>query len=920
MKNNPNTNNPATDKLKLNAVYFNQRKQDGKDSQENKSGLTWYNEGEDFKSRLQSALNDCNQGQHILVSFTGSGNGLQQFLNDSASKICTTDVVMGCSTSKNQLLKELQNGFRVSELNSAFAIVTPEIVSQALKSGNNLNEKYDFLYAISKAANSWHNISLSVSDEIKTIPGFKDKLRVSLNRFNPMHFKSDPVRHLFWALCAVVLVVMCSMSKQAGISGDEFTQYRWADTAIIPYYTEGKETAINEDKKTLMHLYGSSFDTFTAMMVRITGTEDIYELRHFWNAVFGFFCLFFAAQIIRRLTNSYKWAIIGLILLFFTPRLLGDSLNNPKDIPFATGYVMGLYYAIRFYGRNGGRISQMLGLIFGIALAISIRIGGLVLMPTVGLLAALSFIQGIGFEQFSKLKWMGFGKFLKNFSLIAFFAYLLGIAFWPYGIDEPFSNPFKALSAFTNFQASLSQLFEGKFTDSSALPAHYLSKYILITMPLVSLLGLVFYLIFGFTKRNYTHSSMIVLFAAVFPVFYIWFQQSNVYGGMRQILFVVPCLVVSGVMGFYLLEKWLSKWKFVSLASPAIACLLVAPPAIHTAKNHPLTYVYFNELVGGVKGAYSNYEMDYYLGSLRQSTEWLLQNVIRKNPDKKYFIQSYGMDHVKYYCRKDKNVRVGFTHPKEMFRWTNDSNNNWDYHIFYNGFTDHNRLAKGYYPPSGTIYTPTVDGKPMGWVVERKSRDDYAGYSALMKNEFRLSIEKFNNYIKSTGDNKNAEIYFFLANAYANANSIDSAILTAERSIEIFPGYKTALTSLHTFYMSKGLFDKSLAANEKFIRASSADADVYWMKAQALTGKREFTQALEFIEKAVALEPFRNPEFYKTGAVICQELKKDDLLREYYSAMQFNSKNTKDQEAAILSIQSLYEKITGQELDMTKYQ
>ena len=919
MKNNPNTTHQAADKLKLNAVYFQQRKQDGKESQENKSGLTWFNDGPDFTARLQAALDQCQQGEHILVSFINSGNGLQPFLNEAAVKICTTDVVMGCPNTKNQVVKELLNGFRIAELNSAFVILSPETAKNALRSGHNLNEKYDFLIALSAVAGSWHNISSSASDEIKTIPGFKDKFRANLRRLNVLQFKSDPVRHLFTALSVIVLLVMTGMSRQAGISGDEFTQYRWADTAIIPYYTEGKETAINEDKKTLMHLYGSSFDTFTAMMVRITGTEDIYELRHFWNAVFGFFCLLFAAKIVRRLTGSYKWAIIALVLLFFTPRLLGDSLNNPKDIPFATGYIMGLYYAIRYYGRNGGRLRQMLGLILGIALAISIRIGGLVLMPTIGLLAALSFIQGIGLNNFLKFKWVGFGKFLGNFTLISFFAYLLGIAFWPYGIDEPFSNPFKALSAFTNFQASLSQLFEGKFTDSDALPSHYLSKYLLITLPIVSLLGLCFYLILGFTKRSYSNASAIVLFAAVFPVFYIWLQQSNVYGGMRQILFVVPCLVVSGVMGFYLLEKWLSKWKWASLGAPAMACVLVAPPAIHTAKNHPLTYIYFNELVGGVKGAYSNYEMDYYLGSLKQSTEWLLNNVIRKNPDKKYFIQSYGMDHVKYYCRKDKNVRVGFTHPKEVFRWTNDSNNDWDYHIFYNGFTDHNRLAKGYYPPSGTVYTPMVDGKPMGWVVERKSRDDYAGYNALMKNEFRLSVEKFNNYISKTGDNKNAEVYFFLANAYANAGSIDSAIIAGERAVEIFPGYKTAITSLHTFYMSKGLFDKSLGIAEKFIKASSADADIFWIKSQALSGKKEFSKALEFIEQAITDEPFKNPEYYKTGAMICQALKKDEF-RDYYSATMFSSKNPKEQEAAILSIQSLYEKITGKELDMTKYQ
>jgi hypothetical protein len=38
-------------------------------------------------------------------------------------------------------------------------------------------------------------------------------------------------------------------------------------------------------------------------------------------------------------------------------------------------------------------------------------------------------------------------------------------------------------------------------------------------------------------------------------------------------------------------------------------------------------------VVGNTEGAYGQYEMDYYLAGLRQSSEWFLENVARKNPN-----------------------------------------------------------------------------------------------------------------------------------------------------------------------------------------------------------------------------------------------------------------------------------------------
>ena len=51
--------------------------------------------------------------------------------------------------------------------------------------------------------------------------------------------------------------------------------------------------------------------------------------------------------------------------------------------------------------------------------------------------------------------------------------------------------------------------------------------------------------------------------------------------------------------------------------------LLAAEPVGWTIRNHPHEYVYFNPLVGGLDGAFGNYETDYWGNSIRMASEWL---------------------------------------------------------------------------------------------------------------------------------------------------------------------------------------------------------------------------------------------------------------------------------------------------------
>jgi len=55
---------------------------------------------------------------------------------------------------------------------------------------------------------------------------------------------------------------------------------------------------------------------------------------------------------------------------------------------------------------------------------------------------------------------------------------------------------------------------------------------------------------------------------------------------------------------------------------------------VEMIKLHPYQYIYYNELVGGLKGAYGQYETDYWGKAYKEATEWFNKNI---NDQKKLY-------------------------------------------------------------------------------------------------------------------------------------------------------------------------------------------------------------------------------------------------------------------------------------------
>ncbi len=161
-------------------------------------------------------------------------------------------------------------------------------------------------------------------------------------------------------------------------------------------------------------------------------------------------------------------------------------------------------------------------------------------------------------------------------------------------------------------------LFAGRFYASTELPAIYVPwlHVIQTTEPALLLLvfgGLAFWRGIGPAQAR----RVFALWYGV-PVGLMVLRTPSLYDNARQVLFVLP--------GLYILVA--AAWEVLRARLPGIvrgAALVLAlmPGVLALVRLHPYQYVYYNALVGGVRGAFRRYEMDYWATSFREMARFL---------------------------------------------------------------------------------------------------------------------------------------------------------------------------------------------------------------------------------------------------------------------------------------------------------
>ncbi|WP_167612391.1 tetratricopeptide repeat protein [Maribellus sediminis] len=670
----------------------------------------------------------------------------------------------------------------------------------------------------------------------------------------PFNFSA---KSIFWTLSLILLFMMFLMSLNSGNSGDEHFQVDQAERVYNYFQTFGKDSSAVHPPVDLQKYYGQSFDNVAFVINKCFNIDNFYQTNHILNAATGWLLFLFTA-LTASIIFGWQAGILTLLLMFFSPVLLGNSWNNPKDIPFAFSYSMALYFLVRFIQElPHKRVWTILLLTVSIAISISIRIGGLIIIPYIFMFTGLYFLLQKSF--YSKKGLIQAIKTLPILLIISVVGYFLGLIFWPYAIENPLKNPIESLSQMTNFQVGLNQLFDGEIIMSKNIPWYYGLKYLLIKSPLIIAIGILMFLITVPFRKNLKNKFLLyflIFFAFGFPIGYTIYKDSNLYGGIRHLLWTLGPATILAAGGF---EFFISKQKkYIPYAAGVIASILLLKPAIHTFKNHPYQYVYYNQLVGGTKGAYGKYEMDYYYHSLREGAEWIIENELPN-----YDTLTVTTNHrriTSYYFRNYPQVKVIYS------RYYEKSKDDWDYAIWANEHITPYQLEKGYWPPKETIHTMDVDGKPIGAVVKRISHEDFEGFEALNKRRLPEAKQHFRNFLKLYPENE--EVLEGYARIFLMERNLDSTIIYADKSIEYNPRQLGAWLLKASALNSKKDYQAALAASDNMIEIKDDFAEGHYQKGYALNQLNKPNDALKELQKAISFKNDYYQSYYLMGEIL----------------------------------------------------
>ena len=659
--------------------------------------------------------------------------------------------------------------------------------------------------------------------------------------------KETRLKYIFYFSSAILLFLMLLTSRDAGITCDEVLHYNQSVSVYNYFVTHGEDQSALNTPVTNLKYYGQSYDNLVTILINWFNIEDVYGFRHLMSSVAGWLVILITALFAVWLAG-YRAGILAMILFAVSPTFIGHTQNNLKDIPFALGYIASTFYTLKFL--VSGKKNSILNIILltaSIAFSISIRAGGLLSICYLFFFFFLFYLfkylrdKQIDFIEIrTKLFWI---------TGIAIVSWLLSILLWPYALQSPVKNVLGSYRVMAHFPDTFRQIFEGKVEWSDYMPWYYLPKSMSITIPLIVLTGLVLFSIFSrlLFKNGKVVLYGFVIFTVLFPMVFVVYEKSNLYSSWRQFLFIYPGIVLLAAIGFHYFFEDLKRKYFIWGAVAWFAVLSIHPLKFMIT-NHPYYYLYYNQLVGGLKGAYANYETDYYYVSQTEASEWLIDYLKEKNITSHVIVKATYS--VQWLFRDHPEIETSY------FRYEERSLSDWDYAIVVNRYISPFQLNNNIWPPKNTIHIIYADKVPVCAVIERRSKDDYNGYNALNEGRNKDAIKYFEKVLQV--DDKDEMIFYNFAAALYNDGQYQKADSVLKRGLEINPDFEPILMYLGNIARSQNKTDEAIRYYERLIEANRKYFEAYVGLSELLVD-RDIMRARDLLRTCLTMSPRYKP-------------------------------------------------------------
>ena len=323
-------------------------------------------------------------------------------------------------------------------------------------------------------------------------------------------------------------------------------------------------------------------------------------------------------------------ASVSALALALYPLFLGESHFNLKDIPETVFYSLtALSYFLAVVNKKK-KWMIIASIFFGLGLGTKFNI---LFLPIILFLWTIIFLF---YSRRSIMQYLKFFPILLVFPVISVFIFIIS---WPYLWQSPISRIIETFSFYKSL--GISTTFDPRYIFLSFNT--YAAQWISYTTPLITLFFSFFGIAYALTKgwKEQDKKALLLFLWFIIPIARVTTPSAGIYGGVRQLMEFVPAMaMLAGIGAFWLHSMSVSFLKKrtnnsflkkkISLIFGLLIILSFLPIALKLISIHPNENVYFNPIVGGLKGAEEKnipYWGNSFGNTYRQAINWINANV-----------------------------------------------------------------------------------------------------------------------------------------------------------------------------------------------------------------------------------------------------------------------------------------------------
>lgn len=314
---------------------------------------------------------------------------------------------------------------------------------------------------------------------------------------------------------------------------------------------------------------------------------------------------------------NFSTALLAVFFIYTYPLFFAEMhFNTQKDIPEAVFYSFFLYSIWKVFETKNAKwlVFTSLFWFLGLGTKLNILFSCFVVIPYI----ILTVNKKIFYKKYLRIYFLGFIAFM--------FGNLLFFLSWPYLWSDPLGHLLNVFLYYKNIGITDSSIYDSRF-----LVFNNVNLYPIFWIITTTFIPVLFFLFFSFllpfvnsiSKKQKRFLLLIWLWFLV-PILRVTYSHSTIYGGVRQLMEYIPAMGILSASGYYFLSKKVNKF-FLKLLS-FIFCVFII---FNLIKNHPYQNAYFNEIVGGLKGAQKMnipFWGNTFGGAYRKGIVWINEN------------------------------------------------------------------------------------------------------------------------------------------------------------------------------------------------------------------------------------------------------------------------------------------------------